>query len=219
MMIDGTTVAAPAAPATNYHPTGRSGGRDTSESHREISVTGSNAPLPLLSVAGTIGLRSGNRRKAELVHHPAAFVFQRGRNGSHSLIQVSSLHLLLMHATWRQVFQWLEQPNELEQAAILQTRVVESRQELIHLWEEAHTRQHLDHGTLDEKLAVYEEALSEAVNSKVPLQAGVVPTQWTYTQSVFFASTVLTTIGATLITSNSLSPKSWLYNAFAIATQ
>ncbi len=124
-----------------------------------------------------------------------------------------------MHATWRQVFQWLEQPNELEQAAILQTRVVESRQELIHLWEEAHTRQHLDHGTLDEKLAVYEEALSEAVNSKVPLQAGVVPTQWTYTQSVFFASTVLTTIGATLITSNSLSPKSWLYNAFAIATQ
>ena len=115
------------------------------------------------------------------------------------------------------MFQWLEQPNELEQAAILQTRVVESRQQLIHLWEEAHTRQHLDHGTLDEKLAVYEEALSEAVNSKVPLQAGVVPTQWTYTQSVFFASTVLTTIGATLIRFDSLTiTLCWLHNAFRL---
>lgn len=35
----------------------------------------------------------------------------------------------------------------------------------------------------------------KAVSSRVPLQAGVASAHWTYTQSVFFASTVLTTIG------------------------
>ncbi|EFX69897.1 hypothetical protein DAPPUDRAFT_257834 [Daphnia pulex] len=93
-----------------------------------------------------------------------------------------------------QVFQWLEQPHELEQSTILQNRVVEQRQEMIKLWKDAHDRPDFDQSLLEERMAVYEDVLQEAVSNRVPLQAGVASAHWTYTQSVFFASTVLTTI-------------------------
>lgn len=101
-----------------------------------------------------------------------------------------------------QVFQWLEQPNELEQAALLQGRVVARRQELFQMWLERDADEGSDNATLVDRLRVYEAAVAEAVANKVPLEEGLVPTQWTYTQSVFFASTVLTTIGSSVTNSS-----------------
>ncbi|XP_046449821.1 TWiK family of potassium channels protein 7-like isoform X2 [Daphnia pulex] len=105
------------------------------------------------------------------------------------------LLLCLYTAAGASVFQWLEQPHELEQSTILQNRVVEQRQEMIKLWKDAHDRPDFDQNLLEERMAVYEDVLQEAVSNRVPLQAGVASAHWTYTQSVFFASTVLTTIG------------------------
>ncbi|XP_059351195.1 TWiK family of potassium channels protein 7-like isoform X2 [Daphnia carinata] len=103
--------------------------------------------------------------------------------------------LCLYTAAGASVFQWLEQPHELEQSTILQNRVVAQREELIKMWKEAHDHPTYDQSVLEERMSVYEDVLQEAVSNRVPLQAGVASAHWTYTQSVFFASTVLTTIG------------------------
>lgn len=63
------------------------------------------------------------------------------------------------------------------------------------MWQDGHNLQSADNVSVTEKMVIYEAAVKKAVSNKVPLEDGIVPTQWTYTQSVFFASTVLTTIG------------------------
>ena len=64
-----------------------------------------------------------------------------------------------MKLNW-QVFQWLEQPHELEQSAILQKRVIEEREELVRMWDNnANSHQPFDHSVLNKRMTSYEEAL------------------------------------------------------------
>ena len=72
-----------------------------------------------------------------------------------------------MKLNW-QIFQWLEQPHELEQSTILQNRVVEQRQELIKLWKDAHDRPDFDQSLLEERMGVYEDVLQVRVQIDVP---------------------------------------------------
>lgn len=58
-----------------------------------------------------------------------------------------------------QVFQWLEQPYELEQSAILQNRLVQQREELVRLWKDAHQRQEYDQAVLEQRMGSYEDVL------------------------------------------------------------
>lgn len=62
-----------------------------------------------------------------------------------------------------QIFQWLEQPYELEQSAILQGQLVEERNALITLCKEAHQSREYDQNLLEKRMEAYEEVLKVSV--------------------------------------------------------
>lgn len=101
------------------------------------------------------------------------------------------------------MFQWLERPYELQQSKILQDLVLKEKARLLSMWDPDNLS--YTNATVLQQIDVYQAALHEAVSNRVPLEKGTVSEHWTYTQSVFFASTVLTTIGKFLFASLSLS--------------
>lgn len=91
------------------------------------------------------------------------------------------------------MFQWLEQPHELQQSKMLQELVLKEKVKLLSMWDPDNLTS--SNASVKKQIDVYQAALHEAVSNRVPLEEGAVSEHWTYTQSVFFASTVLTTIG------------------------
>jgi hypothetical protein len=108
-----------------------------------------------------------------------------------------------------QVFNELESPAEVSLLKELQTNVLKERRVLIHtivnhtitISEYSHTADfHNLTSFVSHKLGEYEEVVQEAVRGGVslplnPQNPAPVPARWNFLQAVFFASTVLTTIG------------------------
>lgn len=108
-----------------------------------------------------------------------------------------------------QVFNELESPAEVSLLKELQTSVLKERRFLIHtivnhtIINSGHDHSEQFHNLtsfVSHKLGEYEEVVQEAVRGGVslplnPHSPAPVPARWNFLQAVFFASTVLTTIG------------------------
>jgi hypothetical protein len=120
---------------------------------------------------------------------------------------MEQLSHIILFAT--QVFNELESPAEVKLLKELQISVVNERRFLIHsiVNHTIVTSEH-DHGDrfrnltsfVSHKLGDYEEVVQEAVRGGVSLPLDPhnpvpLPARWNFLQAVFFASTVLTTIG------------------------
>jgi hypothetical protein len=108
-----------------------------------------------------------------------------------------------------QVFNELESPAEVSLLKELQTSVLKERRFLIHtIVNHTIVNSEYDHSDqfrnltsfVSHKLGEYEEVVQEAVRGGVslplnPQNPAPMPARWNFLQAVFFASTVLTTIG------------------------
>jgi hypothetical protein len=107
------------------------------------------------------------------------------------------------------VFNELESPAEVSLLSDLQASVLKERQVLIHfILNQTISNSEYDHGDrapnltsfVSHKLGDYEKVVQEAVRGGVtlpldPNNPAPQPARWNFLQAVFFASTVLTTIG------------------------
>lgn len=98
---------------------------------------------------------------------------------------------------FHQVFKRLEYPGEVRKLEALEQRVLEERSQLITAFT---NRSQLTAIETLSQLERYEAVVQEAAQGGllVPFTQGVQPpslAKWSYLQAVFFASTVLTTIG------------------------
>ena len=97
-----------------------------------------------------------------------------------------------------QIFQILEHPLEEETLQMCKRRVITERESFVRFifndsWNSVLHRENIDRRLLD-----YEQTVARAANEGVNLVTKTVDYKWTYIQAVFFASTILTTIGQTL---------------------
>ena len=96
-----------------------------------------------------------------------------------------------------QIFQILEHPLEEETLQMCKRRVITERESFVRFifndsWNSVLHRENIDRRLLD-----YEQTVARAANEGVNLVTKTVDYKWTYIQAVFFASTILTTIGQT----------------------
>jgi len=144
-------------------------------------------PSVATGVGGGVGGRCGGVFGRYLSSHPRL---------KKALGHIGLVILLACYtAAGAAVFQWLEQPHELAQSKIMQEKVLDQKAQLLATWDPHHPQHSSDNDTVLQLMDLYESALHEAVSNRVPLQKGAVSAHWTYTQSVFFSATVLTTIG------------------------
>lgn len=101
-----------------------------------------------------------------------------------------------------QIFKELEYPTERTRLLDLDRLVREERQTFVDaVTRAAHNRRYTNlTSVVSDRLTTYEEAVQEAARGGIltPLVGGVDPeslARWTSHQAIFFASTVLTTIG------------------------
>ncbi|KAJ4450128.1 hypothetical protein ANN_01535 [Periplaneta americana] len=150
------------------------------------------------------------------------------QNHSYFVISTLSLNCLNIYKIFRsnnQVFNELESPPEVARLQELQTSVLKERHHLIHMIVNSSIISNLESERMrnfssfvSHKLGDYEEIVQEAVRGGVslpldPHNPPPLPARWNLLQAVFFASTVLTTIG--LISTSDVKDSNSEYN-FAV---
>lgn len=103
--------------------------------------------------------------------------------------------LAVYTAAGAKIFQSIEHPNELDVLNTYQALLISKRQVFLRaVW---NTSQNLVnyHEKIDEHLTEYESIVEEAVQHGINVVSQDYHVSWNYIQSVFFSTTILTTIG------------------------
>jgi hypothetical protein len=94
-----------------------------------------------------------------------------------------------------QIFQAVEHPFEESKLTELQTLVILERENFVRFIFNGSWNSVVHRENIDNKLLEYEQTVSVAAQEGIDLKTKECIYQWSYIQSVFFASTILTTIG------------------------
>lgn len=103
--------------------------------------------------------------------------------------------LIVYTAIGAKIFQIIENPNELDTLQTYQALLVSKREVFLRsVWNESVNSANYRE-TIDSLLIDYEVVVEEAVNNGINVATQDYTISWNYIQSVFFSTTILTTIG------------------------
>ena len=135
------------------------------------------------------------RRKQEKVSYLSLCTYLEGSHirpalvTAHTYIQIDASNDIF------QIFQALEHPVEVETMEEIKELVLLERQNFVHFIFNGSWNSVVHRDRIDEKLLEYEQTVAVAANEGIDLSNKEPVYQWSYIQAVFFASTILTTIG------------------------
>ena len=106
-----------------------------------------------------------------------------------------SIYVPLKAISQFQIFQVLEHPLEEETLENCKREVLIERDQFVRFIFNDSWNSVLHRDNIDRKLLQYEQTVARAANEGINLVTKTEEYKWTYIQAVFFASTILTTIG------------------------